>query len=263
MTQEAKPESEGLNGNLRGRSGSLVGHLSAITRYAVKSVGGEALTSVSVGMDGLQHDRRYAVVGADGYYLSHEDVPELSELRAAVHEGALRISFSDGRAYGLGGILDQELSRLIRRPAQLRAVDLSTTHGPDALPSLAEHLGLPQGSPAVDPSTASHVHVLSDTAVTSISHAHPGETPRFRSTFSITLREPSSGIPENGWLYRELTIGDIVMTIYGPAVSCCERHSGDVVPRTNTYGVHALVRTPGRARVGNPVYISATTGPRI
>jgi uncharacterized protein YcbX len=262
MIPETRPEVESLYGDLRGKSGPPVGQLRAITRYAVKSVGGEALISADVRIDGLQHDRRYAIVGADGFYLSHEDVPELSQLRAAVREEGLRVSFSDGRAYDLGDVLDQELSRLVRQPVRLCAVELSTTHGPDALPSLAEHLGLPDRSSTVDPSTASHVHVLSDAAVTSISRAHPGETPRFRSTFSITLHGPSSGIPENGWLYRELTIGDVVMTVYGPPVCCCAAHSGSADPRTNTYGVHALVRTPGRARIGDPVYVNDATGRR-
>jgi uncharacterized protein YcbX len=231
-----------------------VGQLSAITRFAVKAVGGESLTSADVRIDGLQHDRRYAVIGADGYYLSHEDAPELSLLRSAVERNRLRVTLPGGHCYPVGGTLDAELSQMLGRLVRLRPVDLSTTHGPGALPSLAEHLGLPVSSPEVDLATASHLHVLSEAAVSTISQAHAGEDLRFRFTFLIDL-PGMSGIPENGWLYRDLTIGEAAMTIFGPTVNCCAAHSADGAAHSNTYGVHALVRRPGLVRAGDPVYL--------
>jgi len=237
------------------QAGRKVGQLRAITRFAVKAVGGESLVSAEVRIDGLQHDRRYAVIGENGFYLSHEDAPELSLLRSAVERDRLQVTLPDGRRHPVGDALDTELSRLVRRPVRLRPVDLSTTHGPGALPSLAEHLGLAADSPDVDPATASHLHVLSEAAVSTISQAHAGEAPRFRSTFLIDL-PGLSGIPENGWLYGDLTIGDVVMTLFGPTVNCCATHSADAATHSNTYGVHALVRRSGRVRAGDPVYLA-------
>lgn len=234
-------------------AGRRVGQLSAITRFAVKSVGGESLASAEVHVDGLRHDRRYAVIGPDGYYLTNEDAPELSLVRSAVDQDRLQVTLPDGSGHPVGGALDAALSRLLRRPVRLQLVDLSTTHGPGTLPSLAEHLGLPADSPQVDPATAAHLHVLSKAAVSTMSQAHPADPPRFRSTFLIDL-PGMSGIPENGWLYRNVMIGEAVVTLFGPVVNCCPAHSANGA-RSNAYGVHALVPRPGRVRTGDPVYL--------
>lgn len=257
MTDAAHPKRPSGDGR-RGLDAE-VGVLASITRYAVKSLGGEALESVEVRIDGLPHDRHYAVVGAEGFYLTHEDFPVLSRCHAAVRGGRLRVTVPDGRVHDLGDALDHELSRLTGQPVRLREVDLGTTHGPDALPSLAQHLGLPEGSPLIDPNTASHVHVLSDVAMATLSRAHPTDSLRFRSTFSITLMDSLPGVPENNWMYRDLSIGEVAVTIYGPAVNCCTQHSTGGL-HTNTYGVHALVRRPGRARVGDPVRLGPGAG---
>jgi MOSC N-terminal beta barrel domain len=49
--------------------GRPVGWLRDITRFAVKAVGGERMTEADVAVDGIAHDRRYAVVAESGHYL--------------------------------------------------------------------------------------------------------------------------------------------------------------------------------------------------
>ncbi len=93
-----------------------------LTRFPVKSVGGEVLTSCEVGPDGLAGDRRWSLVdGATGEVLTARREPRLLFAAAAVGEdGSVRLTLPDGSTADDDTALSSWLGRpvrLVRAPA--------------------------------------------------------------------------------------------------------------------------------------------------
>ena len=65
--------------------------VSEITRYPVKSLGGETLDTVEVGLLGPAWDRRWMVVDREGVYLSQRSEPRLALARSSIAPGQLVI----------------------------------------------------------------------------------------------------------------------------------------------------------------------------
>ena len=65
--------------------------ISEIIRYPVKSLGGESLQTVAVGLLGPAWDRRWMVVDHEGVYLSQRSEPRLALARSRVTTGELVI----------------------------------------------------------------------------------------------------------------------------------------------------------------------------
>ncbi|MEY3717709.1 MAG: hypothetical protein RL285_1584 [Bacteroidota bacterium] len=57
--------------------------ITAIYIYPIKSMGGISLNEAKVGMRGLQHDRRYMLISADGRFLTQRQTPELGRFYLA------------------------------------------------------------------------------------------------------------------------------------------------------------------------------------
>ena len=57
--------------------------ITAIYIYPIKSMGGMSLGDAEVGMRGLQHDRRYMLVSAEGKFLTQRQTPELGQFHLA------------------------------------------------------------------------------------------------------------------------------------------------------------------------------------
>ncbi|GAB2679173.1 MOSC N-terminal beta barrel domain-containing protein [Thalassiella azotivora] len=72
-----------------GQDGDVVGTVTALRRYPLKSAGGQDLDAVDVGADGLRDDRRWALVDPHGAPLTAKERPRLREVSARVVEGAL------------------------------------------------------------------------------------------------------------------------------------------------------------------------------
>lgn len=139
----------------------------------------------------------------------------------------------------------------------LRGVTHTTAYRIDGSPEFAQHLNIDESLLPVSLLEASHLHVLSTSAVSTVMALHP-EVPSagFRPTFLIETDTP--GIPENGWLTRRVTIGTAVMVLFGPKVACCLSHQ-DREPdaAVNMYGVHGIVIEPGQVAVGDVFSVEA------
>jgi uncharacterized protein YcbX len=93
----------------------------SLWRYPVKSMQGEQLTSVAVGPEGLEGDRRFAIFDLDtGFGLTARRVPELLYASARwTGNGDVRIVLPDGST----AADDATLSRWLGRRVELRASD--------------------------------------------------------------------------------------------------------------------------------------------
>lgn len=67
--------------------------ISALYAYPVKACHAVALDEAMLGPLGLEHDRRYAFVQADGRALTQRDQPLLATIRPQIQAGALRLDF--------------------------------------------------------------------------------------------------------------------------------------------------------------------------
>lgn len=104
-----------------GPSGSTP-RIAALWRYPVKSLQGERLDEVTVGSDGLEGDRSFALFDLDtGFGLTARRVPELLFARARLTaDGSAEITLPDGsRARD-----DEQLSAWLKRPVTLRRADV-------------------------------------------------------------------------------------------------------------------------------------------
>ena len=101
--------------------------VAGLTRFPVKSMGGQALDAAAVDPDGLAGDRRWSLVDAvTGAVLTGRCDPGLLFAAAAVgDDGSLRVTLPDGSVAGDDG----SLSAWVGRPVRLvRAPDGSPAH---------------------------------------------------------------------------------------------------------------------------------------
>ncbi|MEO7328414.1 MAG: MOSC domain-containing protein, partial [Minicystis sp.] len=59
--------------------------------YPVKSARGIALTEAIVGDRGIEHDRRFMIVDADGRFLTQREHPTLALLETRIHDDTLTL----------------------------------------------------------------------------------------------------------------------------------------------------------------------------
>ncbi|MGV8873285.1 MAG: MOSC domain-containing protein [Rhodococcus sp. (in: high G+C Gram-positive bacteria)] len=67
-------------------------HVSSLVTYPVKGCAGAALDSALVSATGLEHDRAFMIVDADGAFRSQRSDPVLATIRCSVTDGALTLS---------------------------------------------------------------------------------------------------------------------------------------------------------------------------
>lgn len=96
-------------------------HVLEIWRYPVKSIGGERLTSASVGPLGIEGDRRWGVLDLEtGNVLTARRAPDLLMAAARVVDGEVEITLPDGAVVDASRA-DDALSALLGRRVELRA----------------------------------------------------------------------------------------------------------------------------------------------
>src|SRR5689334_23539970 len=105
--------------------GTLVGHVAEVRRYPVKSMQGETLARAWVGPDGIEGDRRFAVIDAATGRVASAKNPRkwagLLGLRAELRDGVLVVAAPDGTEYRTDrDDLGAELTRRLGRPVALR-----------------------------------------------------------------------------------------------------------------------------------------------
>ncbi len=219
---------------MAGVSADVIGFLSALWRYPVKSMMGEELDAADVSERGILGDRAYALVdAATGRVASAKNPRKWGKLfdchaafprppRPGQEIPHVRIELPDGASVGSDeGDAGARLSHVLGREVSLMSA------APQA-PSLEEYWpdieGLAHretitdevialGAPAGTFFDFAPIHLLTTATLdrlTALSPQSRFETRRFRPNLVITLTSRNKDFPENDWVGRSVAIGDAV-----------------------------------------------------
>lgn len=199
----------------------VVGRVSGLRSFPVKSLDAPQLDRVRVLPTGLEHDRGWAVVDdASGAVVTAKHAPALRELSAAVVADASTPELSAPAAGPLAAEqVPETLGRLVGRPARLQAADGAAFT--DVAPV---HVVSRQ---SVERAAADEGTTLDDPACSI-------EQPRANLVLDLAGDEL-----ETAWVGRELQVGDVVLRISKQPKHCL--------------GVYADVVRPGTLEVGADV----------
>jgi uncharacterized protein YcbX len=195
--------------------------------FPVKSLDGERLAEAQVLTSGLQHDRGWAVVDAEGEVVTGKRAPALREVTATVAgspaEGPALLLAGNDRQPVQGGSADEALSRVVGRPVRVQA---------------AEGTGIGFNEVAA-------VHLVSRQSV-----AAAAEEEEAAAGEACDIEDPRANIvvdlaagqdPETSWVGREVLLGEAVLRISKRPKHCL--------------GVYAEVVRPGRVAVDDEVRV--------
>ncbi len=239
---------------------NVVGHVAGLFRYPVKSMAGEELRDAKVRWTGVEGDRRYAFLRADGKksvqidfpWFTGREYPPLLTYKAAYEAsdgkllGRVRVTTPDGRLLDIDSdALNAELSRRSEKAVSL----------------LQLGRGAYDGSALSLISTASVAEVAQATGHAEISPQ------RFRPNILVEL---AGGTHEDQWVGHALAIsgGEAPLKIWvtRPDPRCMMINinpvTGEQQPeilrhvakaRQNMLGIYVTVLAPGVIRPGDPI----------
>ncbi|MYR87559.1 MOSC domain-containing protein [Streptomyces sp. SID685] len=222
---------------------AVPGTVTALRRYPVKSMLGEALTAVRVGERGLAGDRMFAVLDAGGAIGSAKHPRKWAPLLRChgrlTGPGAVRVELPDGTVLSAGAAeLDARLSDLLGR--QVSVSDKPSGHGaleravpayegglPDVLRATAtpDETGELITSGRVAPGTFfdyGTVHLVTTASLRRLQQAYPAgdfDPRRFRPNLVIDL-PGGPGFPEDTWPGATLRIGEALFRVTVPTPRC-------------------------------------------
>ena len=205
--------------------------VSKVTRYPVKSMLGQQLEEAVVGATGLEHDRWRALMDPATGYVCTAKHPRLwrrlLQYSAAVEDDGRVLVTAPG-----GETLDADDPRLVEtltadlgRPVEVRAQRPtgSSVERPDPEDVLAQGVDAEVEAPTLEISQGTAGDTFVDHSpvhlITTATLDHLGiEALRYRPNLVIDADvEPFA---ENGWLGRELTVGDVVLRLTLPTPRC-------------------------------------------
>ncbi len=259
---------------------TLVGRVAALRCYPVKSMQGEALARVGIGPQGLDGDRRLAVIDAATGRVASAKNPRkwagLLDLRAELRAGVLHLTAPDGSEYrGDRDDLDAVLSRLLGRPVALRG----SSAAPDAIEvEWPDVPGLPgAGTESVESLSAggyfdlAPIHVLTTATLCHFRELAPGcdfDPRRFRPNVVIETVPGLTGIVETEWVGRAVWVGDVRLEVTGACSRCvmttlaqpglaadAQILRAAVAHNAAVVGVYATTPHLGEVRVGLPAWL--------
>src|SRR6195952_5104122 len=204
--------------------------VSTLTRYPVKSMLGQQVDEAVVGDTGLEHDRWRALMDPTTGYVCTAKHPRLWRrlLRdsAAVGDGEVRVPTPAGETIDaddprLVETLTADLGRMVELRSQRPAG--SSVERPDPEDVLARGVEAEVEAPTLEISQGNAGDTFVDHSpihlITTATLEHLGiEALRYRPNLVIDADvEPFA---ENGWLGRELTVGDVVLRLTLPTPRC-------------------------------------------
>ncbi|GHD68504.1 MOSC domain-containing protein [Jeongeupia chitinilytica] len=255
--------------------------LTALYRYPVKSIHGEALTHSLVAAAGLADDRAWLVADRNGRFMTGRDWPQLVRIRAEVADATLTL-----RAPGMPDLQIARNAFDTAHPAQVWKDEFGAWHGPvEADRWLSDYLGSDARLLYTGTAPQRRIRRLPDIPL-SFADGYPllliGEASRrqlsdwagqdfamtrFRPNLVVDDAEPFA---EDGW--TRIRIGDVVLRMVKPCTRCVfttvdpdsGEKSADQEPlRTLAkhrkgeggvlFGQNAITEIAGRIEVGMPV----------
>jgi uncharacterized protein len=235
----------------------MLGTVSALRRYPVKSMLGEDVDASDVTFTGLAGDRRLAVLSRTTGKIASAKFPrlwrDLLTLSAAAADGAVRITLPEGKTVWstdadvdavLSGLLDQPVTLTATPPpgaALDRAVPEAVLRDGVTAPVPAELMEIGGGGPPGTFVDFAPLHLLTTSTLDQIAELNPyrrANLERYRP--NIVIRTTAPGFAENDWLERKLRVGsELVLHVIARTPRCA-------VP-TLAHG--ALPRDPDALRV--------------
>ncbi|MEU3315301.1 MOSC domain-containing protein [Streptomyces sp. NPDC006662] len=220
-----------------------MGTLVTVRRYPVKSMLGEALTSASVTTEGLEGDRRFAVLDGAGAVGSAKHPrkwgPLLNCRSRSAGPGTALVELPGGAVLPAGSAeLDARLSDLLGRPVTVsgrppehglleRAVPAYEGGVPEVLRARASVDGT--GETITSGRVAAgtffdfgRVHLVTANSLRRLRTAHPAgdfDPRRFRPNLVVDL-PGGPGFPEDDWQGRTLRIGPALFRVLVPTPRC-------------------------------------------
>ena len=279
----------------------MLGTVTTLRRYPVKSMLGENVDASDVTFTGLARDRRLAVVSRTTGKIASAKFPrlwrDLLTISAAADEAgpddAVRITLPEGKTVSSSAAdIDGILSDLIGEPVTLTATPPPGASLDRAVPEAvlrdgvdaqvpAELMELGGGGPPGTFVDFAPLHLLTTSTLDRIAELSPrGTSDLERYRPNIVIRTTAPGFTENGWLDRNLRIGDdIVVRVIARTPRCAvptlahgdlprdtdalrvlARHNRveplDSLDPEPCAGVYAQVLRPGHVRTGDPVRLA-------
>ena len=216
----------------------MLGTVTALRRYPVKSMLGEDLDASDVSHRGLARDRRLAVVSRRTGKVASAKYPrlwrDLLTLSAeALDEGA-RITLPDGKSvYSTDAEVDEVLSALLNEPVTLTATPPPGASLDRAVPEAVLREGIKAQVPAelieigagAPPGTFvdfAALHLLTTSTLDRVAELSPyrrAHLERYRP--NVVIRTEAEGFTENDWLGRDLRVGDeLVLRVIARTPRC-------------------------------------------
>ncbi len=180
-----------------------IGTVARIDRYPVKSMLGESLRAATVETRGLAGDRLWAVRDPDGKFGSGKSTRRFRRMdgllgcRSALAGDGVLVTLPDGVRYdGTDPALAPALSAVVGRPVTVAMEGTIPHHDAGA------------------------VHVLTTASLRQLAALLGEDVDPRRFRANVLLDVAGTGFVEDGWLGRELTLGDVVLRIRAGAPRC-------------------------------------------
>ncbi|MGF7036127.1 uncharacterized protein YcbX [Paenibacillus mucilaginosus] len=234
----------------------LVGEISEITRYPVKSFQGESLKACKVDTYGIHGDRFCAFYDEtkEGWdsYITARDIPSMLAYKAQLIDKEVSVSSPDGEKFSWNEELLKEIQKYSNKKISMTNYRAPNPEDPNLM--------------AVD---LASVHVITDSSLRKLESMYgmPLDKRRFRANIIVSIYENTFN--ESNWIGKCLLVGDAELQV----TTFCERCSvitidPDSVGRDTTllkkvneqldlkFGVYASVKKTGEIQVGQKVYLS-------
>ena len=203
----------------------MVGTVTALRRYPVKSMLGEDLDASDVSHLGLARDRRLAVVSRRTGKVASAKYPrlwrDLLTLSAEALDDGARITLPDGKTVcSTDADIDAFLSALLNEPVTLTGTPPPGASLDRAVPEAvlrdgikaqvpAELIEIGAGAPPGTFVDFAPLHLLTTATLDRIAELSPYRRvhlERYRP--NVVIRTEAGDFPENDWLGRDLCVGD-------------------------------------------------------
>jgi uncharacterized protein len=242
----------------------VLGTVTTLRRYPVKSMLGENVDASDVTFTGLARDRRLAVVSRTTGKIASAKYPRLwrdlltlsAEARDEDSRGEVRITLPGGKTVqSTDADADAILSEVLNEPVTLtatpppgatldRAVPAAVLRDGIAAQVPADVITIGAGSPPGTFVDFAPLHLLTTSTLDCIAELSPfGKSDFERYRPNIIIRSTAPGFTENDWLDRDLRVGaELVLRVIARTPRCAvpTLAHGDL-PR-NTEALRVLAR---------------------
>jgi MOSC domain-containing protein len=268
----------------------MLGTVTRLRRYPVKSMLGEEVPHSDVGAAGLTHDRRFALIHTGTGKVASAKKPgtwrALPTLSAGMQDSTVRITFPDGSSImATSPGADDALSAFLGQQVTLTATPPRDATLDRAVPEEVLRAGVTAEVPVKTITIAggtffdfAPLHLITSSTLAEVAAHIPAgiaHAERYRPNIVIDTLTP--GFTENDWYDRDLRIGaDLVIRVVARTSRCAFptlehgalprdpealrvlANHNRVIPRGDSLpepcaGVYATVVNPGHIGQGDPV----------